>query len=336
MLLEWEKEFQDAFDPRYHLLRRIGTGGTAYVYEAADTRHDRHVAIKVLRPDVAEMLATQRFRREVQLVARLTHPHILTLLDSGEVTGLPYYVMPYIAGDTLQQLMARENCLPVADAISLAREVAGALDYAHAAGVVHRDVKPANVLLVSGHAVVTDFGAGRATRLIDDDSMQTLQGMIVGTPEYMSPEQVAPGGEIDGRSDQYSLAVMLHEMLAGSLPFTGKDRRAIMAQRMISDPPPLRPLRADVPQEVERAVLRAMAGDPDERFATMGAFAAALVGMEESRNIIAGNRGARDSGPVVSPSQPRVPSIAVLVFEHLSDDPDDEYLASGLTPQVAR
>jgi serine/threonine-protein kinase len=279
---------RDALADRYRLDREIGRGGMATVYLAHDLKHDRPVAIKVFRPDVAAQIGIDRFLREIAIAARLQHPHILPLHDSGRTggpadrrTGAPpdeflYYVMPYVAGESLADRLAREGPLPVETAIEIATEVASALDYAHDQHIVHRDIKPANILLSGGHAVVADFGIARAVSAAQDTRI-TLDGMAVGTPAYMSPEQaMGDTGEMDAPADIYSLGCVLYEMLTGSPPHGGRTTQAIFAQIVTGDVPDVRERRPEVPRSVARAVAVSLARRPSERFATAGAVARAL------------------------------------------------------------
>jgi hypothetical protein len=273
---------------RYALDSEAGAGGMAIVYRAQDVRHHRTVALKVVRPELAGALGTDRFLREIELAAGLQHPHILPVFDSGAVdegtaAAVPWFVMPFVDGESLRQRLQREGRLTVEDAAGLAAEVADALAYAHAHGVVHRDIKPENILLSGGHAVVADFGVAKAiergaavTPAAAPAPQLTRVGFAVGTPQYMSPEQATGADAVDARSDQYSLACVLYEMLTGAPPFTGPTPQSVIAQSMTAPRPRVGKLRAEVPPEVERAVARAMAADPTERFPDMAAFAGAL------------------------------------------------------------
>ncbi|MHC4767128.1 MAG: serine/threonine-protein kinase, partial [Planctomycetota bacterium] len=207
-------------------------------YLARDLRHDRLVALKVLRPELAATLGAERFLREIRIAAKLTHPHILALHDSGEADGLLFYVMPYIEGESLRGKLDRETQLGIEEAIELTRQVAAALDYAHRQGIIHRDIKPENILLHEGEAVVADFGIARALHAAGGERL-TETGLSLGTPQYMSPEQASGTAEVDARSDVYSLACVLYEMLAGDPPFTGPTTPAVIARRLV-DPPPSR------------------------------------------------------------------------------------------------
>ena len=269
------ERFTAAVAERYVIDRELGRGGMAFVYLARDRKHDRAVALKVLRPDLAAVIGSERFLREIQIAARLAHPHILPVHDSGEAGGFLYYVMPYVEGESLRQRLFREGPLPLGQALQIAREVADALSYAHSHDVVHRDIKPENILLTGGHAVVADFGIARAITAAAGDRL-TGGGFAVGTPGYMSPEQ-AENDRVDGRSDLYSLACVLYEMLAGEPAFTGRSAQAVLAQQSAGHPRDVRAVRGSVPEPVERAIMRALAKVPADRFSTPTAFAAALA-----------------------------------------------------------
>ena len=268
-------QLQNALAGRYTLERELGRGGGGTVFLAHDVRHDRHVAIKVLRPEVAATIGVDRFLREIRFAARLQHPHILPLHDSGEANGFLYYVMPFVEGESLRERLTRERQLPMEDALRITREVADALSYAHARGVVHRDIKPENILLQSGHALVADFGIARA---LDEavPGTQTAQGVIVGTPVYMSPEQASGGRDIDGRSDVYSLACVLYEMLAGDPPFEESSLQALIAAHLVSIARPISAIRDTVPPHIEGAITKALAKGRADRFGTATQFAEAL------------------------------------------------------------
>src|SRR5882672_7675843 len=287
-----------ALGKRYRIEQELARGGMATVYRAEDLKHSRPVAIKVLRPGlVSGGDEPDRFLREIRIAARLTHPQILPLFDSGQAeivlprvksqesrvegaleqaldsrpSTVLYYVMPFVAGASLRARLDRERQLPIDEAVRLARAVAGALDYAHRHDVLHRDIKPENILLQEGEPVVADFGVSRAITGIGDGS-ETEPGLAVGTPAYMSPEQASGDRELDGRSDQYSLACVLYEMLAGQPPFAGTAPRATMARQAIELPPPLSGLRPDVPPALEQVVNRALSKDPADRFPTTAEF----------------------------------------------------------------
>jgi serine/threonine-protein kinase len=273
-----------ALADRYRIERELGQGGMATVYLAHDLKHDRRVAIKVLRPEVAALIGAERFLSEIRTTANLQHPHILPLFDSGEAHPSPpqrgegsrsflYYVMPVVEGESLRDRISREKQLPIADAVRIASQVASALDYAHRHGVIHRDIKPENILLHEGQALLTDFGIARdaaGTRL-------TETGLAIGTPEYMSPEQAAGDRTLDGRSDVYSLGAVLYEMLAGEPPHTGATVQAVVGKLLTARPTPVRSLRGTVPDHLEAAVAKALAKAPADRFATAGEFHDALV-----------------------------------------------------------
>jgi serine/threonine protein kinase/tetratricopeptide (TPR) repeat protein len=266
-----------ALEGRYVIEREIGNGGTAVVFRARDLRHDRLVAIKVLRPELARSLGTERFLREIRIAASLTHPHILPVHDSGGAAAdVLYYVMPYVEGESLRSRLIREGALPMDDALRIARETADALAYAHSRGVVHRDIKPGNILLIGGHAVVADFGIATATGIGMDDETLTSPGLIIGTPAYMSPEQARGELVVDGRSDLYSLGCVLYEMLTGEPPFTGPSAHAVLARHSQDIPEPVRSRRASVPVEVEVAVDRLLEKLPADRYSTAAQFVAAL------------------------------------------------------------
>ena len=274
---------QQVLRDRYLLERELGRGGMAIVYLARDLRHDRPVALKVLLPSLARSLGAERFLREIRTAARLQHPHVLSVHDSGRVPasagddGQLWFTMPYVEGETLRRRLQREGQLPLADALRIAREVADGLDFAHRHGVVHRDIKPENILLSEGHALVADFGISRA--LVGDEGGEALTetGVSVGTPAYMSPEQ-ASGQPVDARTDVYALGAVLYEMLAGEPPFTGPTPQAVIAKRFHTDAVPLRAVRPAVPEQVEHAVARALARVPADRFASAAELARALQG----------------------------------------------------------
>jgi serine/threonine-protein kinase len=306
----------DAVRERYRVERELGAGGMATVYLARDLKHDRDVAIKVMRPELTESVGRERFLREIQLAAKLAHPHILPLFDSGEASGALYYVMPNVQGQSLRDRLEAEGPLPVADAVRIAAEVAGALDHAHRHQVVHRDIKPENIMLQDGHALVADFGIGKAVSEAEGDTL-TQAGMSVGTPAYMSPEQ-AVGETVDGRSDLYSLGCVLYEMLVGEPPFTGPNVQAVIAKRFVQTPADVTALRDGIPRPVARALQQSLARTPIDRFETAAHFAAALAAVE---------------GPAATPAAPEK-SLAVLPFTSLSRDPEDEFFADGVTEEI--
>ncbi len=265
-----------ALADRYRVERELGQGGMATVYLAEDVRHHRKVAIKVLHPELSAVLGPDRFLKEIELTANLQHPHILPLFDSGAADNLLFYVMPYVEGETLRQKLAREHQLPIADALRIAADVADALEYAHKRGVVHRDVKPENILLHDGRPLVADFGIALAVQHAGGTRM-TQTGMSLGTPQYMAPEQAMGDKAVDLRADVYALAAVTYEMLAGEPPFSGPTPQAIVAKVMTSDPVPLCELRKTIPLHVEAAVLTGLQKLPADRFATAGDFRAALT-----------------------------------------------------------
>src|SRR5665213_2434571 len=254
-MTEESSRLASALSGHYTIEREIGQGGMASVYLAHDLRHDRDVAIKVLHPDLGAALGADRFLSEIRTTAKLQHPHILPLLDSGDAAGLLYYVMPLATGETLRDRLTRERQLPIDDAVHIAREVADALSYAHAAGIIHRDIKPENILLQGGHALVADFGIALAVQTAGGSRM-TQTGLSLGTPQYMSPEQAIGEKSIDLRSDIYALGAVTYEMLTGDPPFTGSSVQAIIAKAMSERPTPLHTLRDTVPPGVESAVLK--------------------------------------------------------------------------------
>ena len=303
-----------AFSSGYTLQRELGTGGMATVYLALDRKHDRNVAIKILRPELSESVGRQRFLREIKTVARLNHPHILPLYDSGEVDGFLYFVMPVMQGQTLRQLLRQERRLSIETAVRFTAEIADALDHAHRHGVVHRDIKPENILLQDGHALVADFGIGTG---IAGDTTETMTktDMLIGTPMYMSPEQ-ASGEPVDGRSDVYSLGCVLFEMLVGEQPFTGATAQAVLAKRLVQTPPDVTTMREATPAGVARAVKKALARTPIDRFQTGAELVTALTSTTDAVSI--------------APQK----SIAVLPFASMSTDPDHEFFADGITEEI--
>ncbi len=308
---------------RYAVEREVGRGGMATVYLAQDEKHHRPVAIKILHPHLAANLGSERFLREIEIAARLSHPHILTLIDSGEVEGLLYFVMPFVEGESLRQLLTRQKQLPLEDALQITRDVAGALGYAHSRGVVHRDIKPENVMLHEGVATVTDFGIAKAVSAAGTENI-TQTGTAVGTPSYMSPEQAAGEADLDGRSDLFSLGCMLYEMLAGEPPYPGPTMEAIIIRRLTEPAPSLRALRAAVPEAVDRAIQKALARNPADRFPTVQQFAQALAASAITST---------PPGPV--PSTAAAPkSIAVLPFADMSPQRDQEYFCEGMAEEL--
>ena len=259
----------------------IGEGGMATVFLAEDPRHDRWVAIKVLKPEVATAVGAERFLREIHIAAQIHHPHILGLIDSGQADGLLYYVMPYVAGDTLRERIDREGALPIPEAVRLIREIADALARAHKAGVIHRDIKPENVLIEERHALVSDFGVAKALSAANDAAAanRSTAGFSIGTPAYMAPEQAAGDPNIDHRADIYALGIVAYEMLAGSVPFDAPSAQAMLAAQVAVQPPMLRTRRADVPPMLEALVMKCLIKDPAQRYQRADEILTALEAM---------------------------------------------------------
>jgi serine/threonine-protein kinase len=273
-----------ALASRYAIERELGAGGMATVYLARDLRHDRKVALKVLRPDLAATIGAERFLAEIRTTASLQHPHILPLHDSGEADGFLFYVMPFVEGESLRDRLARERQLSIDDAVRTAREVSDALGYAHAHGVIHRDVKPENILLHGGHAVVADFGIALAVQQAGGARL-TQTGLSLGTPQYMSPEQAMGERVIDARADIYALGAVLYEMLTGEPPFSGPSVQSVVAKVMTERPVAPHALRDTIPLSLESAVLKALAKLPADRFATTADFATAMGGVVQASSI---------------------------------------------------
>ena len=316
---------RSAFGEHYTIDRELGRGGMATVYLAQDAKHERLVALKVLHPELAASLGPDRFLREIKLAAKLNHPHILPLHDSGEAEGFLYYVMPYVEGESLRERLDRERQLPVDEAVHHGKAIASALDYAHRQGIVHRDIKPENVMLYEGEAMVMDFGIAKAVSAAGSETI-TQTGMMIGTPAYVSPEQAAGEVNLDGRSDQYSLGCVLYEMLSGERPFSGATPQAVMAKRFTETVKPLRSLRSIIPEAVEKAVSKAMATNADERYRTSAQLAQALA-----------------SGSLTTPTDTQTlpqqavasaKSVAVLPFANMSNDAENEYFADGMAEEI--
>jgi serine/threonine-protein kinase len=317
-----QEQLSAAVASRYRIQRELGQGGMAKVFLAHDLKYDREVAVKVLRPDLAADVGATRFLHEIQTSARLHHPHILPLYDSDHADGLVYYVMPYIQGETLRQRLARERQLPVGEAIQLAREVLDALAYAHGANVVHRDIKPANILLDAGHALVADFGIARAI-----GEGESVTGHVIGTPAYMSPEQIDGSKYLDGRTDIYGLGCVLFEMLVGEPPFRGSTLTAVIANRLSAPLPSARTFREVIPEAVDAAIKKAMAVLPADRFVTAAQFSDAL-GTSATVAIAVG------AAQVMVQEVITAKSVAVLPFENMSTDPENEYFSDGITDDI--
>ncbi len=270
-----------ALEGRYAIERELGEGGMATVYLAEDIKHEREVALKVLKPEISATLGPDRFVLEIRTTARLNHPHILPLIDSGSADGFLYYVMPHVAGESLKERLKSEGQLPASDATRITEQVAAALDFAHGQGVIHRDIKPANIFLHEGVAMVADFGIALAVTAAGGERMTEI-GLSLGTPEYMSPEQAAGDEDIDGRADTYSLGCVLYEMLAGEPPFTGRSTQAILARHIVDPVPDLSAARSDVDTTLTKAITRALAKSPTDRFASPTAFVEAVQGAAAS------------------------------------------------------
>jgi serine/threonine-protein kinase len=320
--MELQEQLREGLKGRYTLDRELGQGGMAVVFLAQDLRHGRNVALKVLRPEISADIGAERFLREIRMAAGLTHPHILPVYDSGEADGLLFYVMPNMEGRSLRELMDREKQLSIPDALRIAGEVASALDYAHRQKVLHRDVKPENILLHENNAMVADFGIGKA---ISGAGSITRTGMSLGTPAYMSPEQVSGEANIDGRSDLYSLACVLYEMLCGEPPFTGPTAQAIIAKRFIAPIPQVKVGR-DVPESLDAAVTRALARTPVDRFPTVAEFGSALLNIARE--------GTHRTPPETQKPAAAIKAIAVLPFANMSADPENEYFSDGMTEEI--
>ena len=347
-MAETPARLQAALVARYALDRELGHGGMATVYLAQDLKHGRPVAIKVLRPELAAALGAERFLREIEIAARLTHPHILPLHDSGEANGFLYYVMPYLEGESLRDRLNREPQLPVEEAVRIGREVASALSYAHSHDVVHRDIKPENILLSGGEAVVADFGIARAIVAAGTEKL-TDTGLAVGTPGYMSPEQATAEAHIDGRADTYALGCVLYEMLAGHPPFLGTTAQEVLARHTLDPVPPLRTIRRAVPPAVEHAVFKALAKSPADRFPSAAAFSEALTQTGAPPSLtrqaarpavfVAAGVAALVAGYVLLTRRPGssgdpARSIAVLPFVNIGADPNNEPFSDGMSEEL--
>lgn len=313
-----------ALEGQYAVEEQVGSGGMALVFRARDQKHDRQVAIKVLRPELASQVGRERFLQEIRLAAQLSHPHILPLHDSGVAGGLLYYVMPYVVGETLRERLDREGRLTLEEAVDITRAVAGALDFAHRQGVVHRDIKPENIMVPDGVAMVTDFGISKVLSEVGGDQL-TQAGTAMGTPAYMSPEQIFGEDNVDGRSDVYSLALVVFELLSGNRLFAGSSARAILGRRAAYPQPGLE-FPWDVPNTVREAVRAALTESPDDRLPTGGAFADALTGAWRQSDGV--------KTPSVVPAQTSEQSIGVLPFTNMSGDPDTEYFSDGIAEEI--
>jgi serine/threonine-protein kinase len=308
----------ESLSDRYDIERVLGRGGMAVVHLAEERKHQRKVAIKVLREDIGATVGAERFLREIGIAARLSHPHLVPLIDSGQSSGLLYYVSPYVAGGSLRDRLDREKRLAVDDAIKIATEVGNGLDYAHRNGFVHRDVKPENILFADGHALLADFGIAHVCKGPNAEPL-TKGGIALGTPEYMSPEQASGADDIGTATDIYALGCVVYEMLAGSPPFRGNTPLAVMAKHVTEKPKPLRSIRPEVPAHIEIAVSKALSKLPEHRFARVSEFTSAL---QQPTGV-----ASRRSGTAMR-------SIAVLPFVNASPDPDNEYLSDGITDEL--
>jgi serine/threonine protein kinase len=324
-----------ALADRYRIERELGQGGMATVYLAEDLKHRRKVAIKVLKPDLAAAVGAERFLREIETTANLRHPHILPLYDSGDARGFLYYVMPFIEGQSLRDRMGTGERIPVEDALQITREVADALGYAHTRGVIHRDIKPENILLEGGHAVVADFGIARAVSALDESHL-TQTGLAVGTPAYMSPEQVLADASLDGRSDLYSLGCVLFEMLTGEAPFAAATPQRTIARRL-TEPPPAPALgRPEISTQLSGAVQWVLATDPNDRPRTAAEFAHSLSTTWRTDPTQVVDSRPR-TGTMPTPGRrtaTRAAGLVVLPFVNRSPDSGDEYFSDGLTEEI--
>ena len=356
----------EALRDRYVLERVLGRGGMATVYLARDLKHDRLVALKVLDPDVAASLGPERFQREIRVAARLHHPHVLSVYDSGEAADRLWFTMPYVRGESLRERLSREGILPIDEALRIARQAAQALSYAHKEGVVHRDLKPENLLLTEdGSTQVGDFGIARAVEGHADQRLTEI-GVALGTPAYMAPEQSSGDGVVDARADQYALAATCHEMLTGAPPFTGSSSHDLIVRRFTVPPPKVRTSRPEVSPAVEEALQRALALKPADRFASIAEFGAALGGGQLTTTdptaavppgigrsgslalwaaglalLLGGGSllytrtppGDRGVGAAGVSGVTRPTRLAVLPFENLGDSAD-AYFADGIADEV--
>jgi eukaryotic-like serine/threonine-protein kinase len=302
------------FADRYRIERELGQGGMATVFLAHDPKHDRKVAIKVLKPELAAALGAERFVQEITTTAALQHPHILPLFDSGESDGLLYYVMPFIDGETLRGRMDREGQLSVDDTIAITKTIAGALDVAHRRGIIHRDIKPENILIQDGVALLADFGIAVTVNAAEGDRLTQI-GLALGTPAYMSPEQIVGERELDARSDVYSLACVTYEMLSGDPPFVASNAHAVMAKHMTDIASPITVTRRDISASLAKALAKALSKAPADRYASAAAFATGLT-----------------AETTITASDP--PSVVVLPFANQSADASNEYFVDGLTEEI--
>jgi serine/threonine-protein kinase len=327
-------QLQASLDPTYRVECEIGRGGMSRTFLAEETALGRRVVVKILPPELAAGLSVNRFKREIALAARLQHPHIVPLLAAGEAAGLPFYTMPFVEGDSLRERLTRSGPLPLTDVISILRDVARALAYAHNQGVVHRDVKPDNVLLSHGVAAVTDFGIGkavaaaRATQAGAESATLTQLGMAIGTPEYIAPEQAAGERDTDYRADLYSFGVMAYELLTGSTPFAGRTPAKLLAAHLTETPTSLVERCPEAPRSLAAVVMKCLAKDPEAR--PQGA-EDVLVALEAAATELS----VRTPGLAAFSASTTVgPSIAVVPFANLSTDAESEYFSDGMTADI--
>jgi eukaryotic-like serine/threonine-protein kinase len=305
---------------RYTLQGEIGRGGMAVVHRARDARHGRDVAVKIMQPSIHEAVGAERFLREIETAARLQHPHIVPVFDSGNAGGQLFFVMPLIEGESLRAALQRSGRMEIDQAVRIIREIADALEYAHSQGVVHRDIKPENILMTRGHALLADFGIARAASADRATAAVTQAGIVLGTPAYISPEIASGSSDVGPASDVYSLGCLLFELLAGSPPFTGESNQAVLTKRLTATAPRVRSLRPETPAAIDEAIARVLDRDPSRR-PTVRAFSDALAGTTTARQA-------------VSPAPVGDRSIVVLPFDNLSPDQNDAYLAAGLTDEL--
>jgi TolB-like protein/tetratricopeptide (TPR) repeat protein/tRNA A-37 threonylcarbamoyl transferase component Bud32 len=317
---------------RYTIGREIGRGGMASVFLAEDHKHERQVAIKFLLPELSAAIGAERFTREIKLVARLQHPHILPLYDSGEADGTLFFVMPYVEGESLRERLTRAGPLRLDETARIVRQIADALDYAHGRDVVHRDLKPENILLAGGQALLADFGVARAAALPGSNETLTSVGMTLGTPAYMSPEQAAGERTLDARSDVYALGCVCYEMLSGAPPFTGANAVAVISQHIVAAPPPLVAAHEPLPAGVGAAVDRALAKSPDDRFASTGAFA---VELEAAAMAQRAPNASDERLRAIQRQNDNRKTVLVLDFTNISGTPDVDWLATGIAETVS-
>ena len=321
---ELRTQLQSALGATYTIERELGGGGMSRVFLANEISLDRKIVLKVLPRELAAAVMLDRFRREVQLAAQLQHPHILPLFSAGEINGLPYFTMPFVNGESLRKKLGGGGTLPIPDTIRILREVASALAYAHHCEIVHRDIKPDNVLLSHGSAIVMDFGVAKAIQasIRERDNALTTEGFAIGTPAYMSPEQAAGDPDTDHRSDIYSFGVMAYEMLAGTTPFAGRSRPALLAAHLVEKPAPIEQRRPDISDSLAKLVMHCLQKEPGYRPQHAADLVAALDAQTSGETPAERRRERKD------------PSIAVLPFANLSSEPESEYFSDGITDEI--